>query len=156
MHKTTYQLANSYDGIILEDLNIQGMQQFNSGLSKSVTLEISWDQFVMTLQYKMAWRGKYLIRVDRFFPSSQLCSVCGQKNNDLTLDQREWECPSCHTHHQRDENASKNLKKEGMRLLRSQGILISTVGTTGIYARGDCIRPLLSVATVDDPRITRL
>jgi putative transposase len=156
MHKTTRKLVDSYDAIIIEDLNIQGMQQFNSGLSKSITLDFSWHQFVSTLQYKMAWTGKHLIQVDRFFPSSQLCSVCGQKSNALILRHREWDCPSCHTHHQRDQNASRNLKKEGIRLLRSQGIVIPTVGTTGSHAWRDCVRPRSLEATVNDPRISRL
>ena len=156
IHKITRKLTDSHDAIILEDLNVQGMQKFNSGLSKSITLDFSWYQFISTLKYKTAWAGKHFIRVDRFFPSSQLCSACGQKTNALTLDMREWECPSCHTHHHRDENASKNLKKEGMRLLRSQGIVISTVGTTGSDAWGDCVRPLPSAATDCDPRIARL
>ena len=112
-HKITRALTDSHEAIILEDLNIQGMQQFSSGLSKSVTLDFSWAQFVSTLKYKMAWAGKYLILVNRFFPSSLLCSACGQKTNALALDQREWECPSCHARHQRDENASRNLKKRG-------------------------------------------
>lgn len=156
MHKITRKLTDQHNAIILEDLNIQGMQKFNSGLSKSVTLDFSWYQFVTTLKYKMAWAGKYVMQVDRFFPSSQLCYMCGQKNNALTLDQREWECPSCHTHHQRDENASKNLKKEGMRLLRSQGIVITTVGTTGSHAWGDDVRPRSLEAIVGEPRIHTL
>jgi putative transposase len=132
------------------------MQHFNSGLSKSITLDFSWHQFVSTLKYKMEWAGKHLIQVDRFFPSSQLCSACGQKTNALTLGQREWDCPSCHAHHQRDENAAKNLKKEGTRLLQSQGIVVTTVGTTESHARGDYARPRTLVAAVDEPRISPL
>lgn len=104
----------------------------------------------------MTWKGKYLQLVDRFFPSSQLCSVCDQKTNDLTLDIREWDCPNCHTHHQRDENASKNLKKEGIKLLRSQGIVVNTVGTTGINAWGNDVKPCSLEVIVYEPRIIRL
>jgi putative transposase len=156
MRKTTRALADSHDAIILEDLNIQGMQHFNSGLSKSITLDFSWHQFVSTLKYKMAWAGKHLIQVGRFFPSSQLCSACGQKTNTLTLDQREWDCPFCHAHHQRDENSAKNLKIEGIRLLQSQGIVVTTVGTTGSHAWGDRVRPLSLMAAVHEPRISPL
>ncbi len=125
-HKTTLNLANKYDAVILEDLNIKGMQKFNSGLSKSVTLDFSWHQFKTLLNYKLEWRGKYYQEVDRFFPSSKLCSVCGYKNTDLTLEEREWTCLECGTHHHRDENASMNLKKEGIRLLEEKGIKVIT------------------------------
>ena len=125
-HKTTLKLANTYDAVILEDLNIKGMQQFNSGLSKSVTLDFSWHQFKTLLKYKLEWRGKHYQEVARFFPSSRLCSVCGYKNMDLTLAEREWTCPECGTYHHRDKNASTNLKKEGIRLLEEKGITVIT------------------------------
>ncbi|MBD3214838.1 MAG: transposase, partial [Candidatus Lokiarchaeota archaeon] len=123
-HKTTLQLANTFDAVILEDLNIKGMQQFNSGLSKSVTLDFSRDQFKTSLNYKLEWRGKHYQEVDRFFPSSQLCSVCGYKHENLTLSEREWTCPECGTHHHRDKNAFANIKKEGKRLLKERGITV--------------------------------
>lgn len=126
VHKTTFILAKKYDAVILEDLNIQGMQQFNSGLSKSVSLDFSWHQFKTILKYKLKWRGKYYQEVGRFFPSSKLCSICGYKNKSLELAEREWVCPECSAHHLRDENASINLKKEGIRLLQEKGIIILT------------------------------
>ena len=125
-HKTTLQLAEMYDAVILEDLNIKGMQQFNSGVSKSVTLDFSWHQFKTILKYKLEWRGKHYQEVDRFFPSSKLCSVCRYKNESLTLDEREWTCPECGTHHHRDNNASTNIKIEGIRLLEEKGITVIT------------------------------
>ena len=125
-HKTTVKLANTYDAVILEDLNVKGMQQFNSGISKSVTLDFSWHQFKTILKYKLEWRGKHYKEVGRFFPSSKLCSVCGYKNIDLTLAEREWICPECGTRHHRDKNASINLKKEGIRLLEEKGITVIT------------------------------
>ena len=123
-HKTTLQLADTFDAIILEDLNIKGMQQFNSGVSKSVTLDFSWHQFKTILNYKLEWRGKYYQEVDRFFPSSKLCSICGYKNEELSLSERKWTCPECGTHHHRDKNASTNIKKEGIRLLEERGITV--------------------------------
>ncbi len=125
-HKTTLKLANKYEAVILEDLNVQGMQQFNSGLSKSVTLDFSWHQFKTLLKYKLEWRGKHYQEVDRYFPSSKLCSACGYKNSDLTLAEREWVCPQCTTRHQRDINASTNIKREGIRLLKEKGITVVT------------------------------
>jgi len=126
VHKTTLNLAKKYDAVILEDLNIQAMQQFNSGLSKSVSLDFSWHQFKTILKYKLEWRGKYYQEVGRFFPSSKLCSICGYKNKSLELAEREWVCPECSARHLRDKNASINIKKEGIRLLQEKGIIIIT------------------------------
>ena len=123
-HKIALQLAKDCDAVILEDLNIQGMQQFNSGLSKSITLDFSWNQFKKILEYKFRWHGKRYQEVSRFFPSSKLCSVCGYKNVELQLSDREWICPSCGTLHNRDKNAADNLKKEGIQLLKAKGITI--------------------------------
>lgn len=125
-HKTTLWLAERFDAVILEDLNMKDMQQFNSGLSKSVTLDFSWHQFKIILKYKLEWRGKHYQEVDRFFASSKLCSVCGYKNESLTLGYREWVCPECGTHHHRDKNASTNIKKEGIRLLEERDITVIT------------------------------
>lgn len=123
-HKTALKLANTYDAIILEDLNVKGMQQFNSGLAKSVSLDFSWHQFKNILKYKLEWRGKHYQEVDRFFPSSKLCSVCGYKNENLTLASREWTCTECDMHHHRDKNASTNIKIEGIHLLEEKGIKV--------------------------------
>lgn len=146
-HKLTRKLADNFDSIILENLCIKGMQSFNSGLSKSVTLDFSWYQFTSYLKYKMEWLGKHFIKVDRFFPSSKLCSHCGWKNNDLTLQERTWTCSECGTTHDRDVNASVNLRKEGIEILKEKHITIirnngnTTVGMTGSHAFGDNVRP---------------
>jgi len=142
-HELTRGLTTMFDAVILEDLNIKGMQQFNSGLSKSVTLDFSWHHFTQLLKYKMEWEGKHLIFVDRFYPSSKTCSQCGWINNTLTLADRTWTCAECGTTHDRDINASINLKKEGLRILQEEKhltITTSTVGTTGSHAFGDNVR----------------
>ncbi|MBD3229469.1 MAG: IS200/IS605 family element transposase accessory protein TnpB, partial [Candidatus Lokiarchaeota archaeon] len=77
IHNIAHLLSEHFDCVILEDLNIKGMQKFNSGVSKSVSLDFSWHQFVTILKYKMEQKGKHLILVDRYFPSSKLCSCCG-------------------------------------------------------------------------------
>ncbi len=144
-HKITHSLSKKYHAIILEDLNVQGMQKFNKGLAKSVSLDFSWNHFKMYLEYKCRRERNHLILVDRYFPSSKSCSSCEYKNKVLTLEEREWLCPSCNTLHDRDVNASRNLRKEGIRILKENNITIvnndhNTVGTTGI-AFGDRIRP---------------
>ena len=146
-HKLTRKLADTFDAIILENLNVKGMQRFNSGLSKSVSLDFSWYQFTTYLKYKMEWLGKHFILVDRFFASSKLCSCCGWKNNNLTLKERVWTCLDCGTTHERDENASVNLRNEGIRILKEEKYVTiihddkTTVGTTGSHAFGDDVRP---------------
>jgi len=147
MHKMTHLLSEHFDCVILEDLNIKGMQSFNSGVSKSVSLDFSWYQFVSTLKYKMEEKGKYLILVDRFFPSSKLCSNCGYKNEDLELKDREWTCPNCNAHHERDVNASENIRNEGVKQLEENNITIisnndTAVGTT-VDAFGEDVRLIL-------------
>jgi len=147
-HKLTRELADTYEAIILEDLNIKGMQKFNSGLSKSVTLDFSWHQFTTYLKYKMEWNGHHFVKVNRFFASSQTCSKCGEKANHLTLNDRIWTCEACDTTHDRDVNASLNLLREGMRILREErGITIihddtTTDGTAGSHAFGEDVRPI--------------
>ena len=140
IHKITHLLSESFDCIILEDLNIKGMQQFNSGVSKSVTRDFSWHQFIDILRYKMKQRGNHLILIDRFFPSSKLCSVCGILNNQLKLADRKWVCNSCNTEHDRDVNAAINIRNRGLEFLKEYNIKIiknndATVGTTGITFR---------------------
>jgi len=147
MHKMTHLLSEHYDCVILEDLNIKGMQSFNSGLSKSVSLDFSWYKFVSTLQYKMEQKGKHLVLIDRFFPSSKLCSKCGYKNDDLELGDREWTCPNCNAHHDRDVNASENIRREGIKQLEGNDITIisnndTAVGTT-VNAFGEDVRLML-------------
>jgi putative transposase len=149
-HKITYDLSKSYDAIILEDLNIEGMKRFNKGLAKSVSLDFSWHQFKTYLEYKCRRERNHLILVDRYFASSKLCSCCAYKHKELSLEERGWTCPECHTSHDRDINASINLRKEGIKILKENTITIikskindvsDTVGTTEINAFGDYVRP---------------
>jgi len=146
-HKLTRKLADTFDAIILENLNVKGMQKFNSGLAKSISLDFSWYQFTTYLKYKMEWLGKHFVLVDRFFASSKLCSHCGWKNNNLTLKERVWTCLDCGATHERDENASVNLRVEGIRILKEEKHITiihddkTTVGTTGSDAFGDDVRP---------------
>lgn len=119
MQKKSRQIANVYDCVCIENLDMNGMSQ-SLNFGKSVH-DNAFGSFIEMLSYKLKRQGKYLVEVDKFYPSSQLCSVCGYQNKetrDLSL--REWICPHCGTKHDRDINAAVNLLKEGKRLLLNQ------------------------------------
>jgi len=118
LHHITNQLLDENQVIIIEDLNVKGMMK-NHNLARSIQ-ELSLYRFKEMLRYKADWYGNHIVEIDRFFPSSKLCSNCGHKNNELKLSDREWTCSSCGTKHDRDFNAAKNIKKEGKRILNNK------------------------------------
>ena len=114
LHKLSHRLTheNQVDTIVIEDLSVNNMVK-NHKLAKSIS-DCSWSEFRRQLTYKSDWYGKNLIVINRFEPSSKLCSACGTINHKLTLKDRDWVCESCGTKHDRDVNASINIKHMGL------------------------------------------
>ena len=103
-------LLDNYDFIFIEDLNISAMQRL---WGRKVS-DIAWYQFTTMLNYKAIEQGKFVFKIDRFYPSSKLCNHCGYKNEALNLSDRKWICPVCHSELDRDINAAKNILKKGL------------------------------------------
>ena len=115
LHKLSRKITDENQVVVVENLNIKGMVK-NRKLSKSIS-QSGWGMFLNFLEYKLKHKGGVLVEIDRFFPSSKLCSSCGHKYQDLQLFEREWTCEVCHAKHQRDDNAAKNIRIEGIRML---------------------------------------
>jgi len=120
LHKASHSIISENQTIIIENLNVKGMIK-NPHLAKSIS-DASWYEFSRQLEYKSNWNNRNLIKIDRWFPSSKMCNACGFINEKLTLADRKWICPKCKTVLDRDLNASKNILKQGLKILSGSGV----------------------------------
>ena len=128
LHKISRKIVNESQVIVVENLNIKGMVR-NRKLAKAIS-DVSWGMFVNFLDYKLKEKGGLLVEIDRWFPSSKLCSNCYYQMGEMPLEIREWTCPNCGMKHDRDSNASKNLREEGIRQLLAGGTTVTVGGGT--------------------------
>ena len=137
LHNISKLLIDYYDEIIVENLAVSNMVK-NRRLAKSIS-DAGWSKFVSILEYKSRWYGRTFHKIDRFYPSSKTCSCCGHKldKSEITLATREWTCPSCDTHHDRDLNAAINIVNKGL----SDLYQLSSEECSD-YIRGDLVRPI--------------
>lgn len=120
LHCKAKYLANRYDAVGIEDIHVKTMAKRKKGRHYSYGKSVAdngWNKFTNILAYKLAWQGKELIKIDQWYPSSQICHVCGYKNSETkNLAVRDWICPNCHAHHDRDKNAAINIREEAKRI----------------------------------------
>lgn len=140
LNKLTTELAKAKSVIVIEDLNVKGMQSKKRHLGRSIS-DVSWGEFRRQLEYKTLWYGSRLIEIPRFEPSSKRCSKCGVINQDLELSDRIWICQNCGTTHDRDENASDNIRDYGLKIL-------ATESSSGSNACGESVSPILNKAVL--------
>lgn len=115
LNKASASVVNNFDLIAIEDLAIKNMVK-NHKLARVIS-EASWGTFIRQLEYKSAWYGKELVKVDRWYPSTKACNCCGWINQSLTLKDRQWVCSGCGAKHNRDINAAVNILREGKRII---------------------------------------
>jgi len=119
LHQISSRLVRENQTICFESLAVKNMMK-NHCLAGSIG-DAGWGELIRQVKYKSEWNGRTAVEIDRFFPSSKLCGVCGFINQDLTLKDREWTCPRCQTWHDRDLNAANNILAEGLRILSGCG-----------------------------------
>lgn len=142
LHKASRKLADESQAVVIENLAVANMLK-NHKLAQSIS-DVGWGKFETMLAYKLKRQGKILVKIDRFYPSSKICSHCGHKLEGLGLQVRVWMCPACSTVLDRDLNAAINIREQGIIKLKAEGLSVS--------ARGGCVRHCESSATADETR----
>ncbi|MCU6609532.1 transposase, partial [Klebsiella pneumoniae] len=126
LHKLSHKLTSDSQAVIVENLHVKGMVR-NHNLAKAIS-DAGWGMFVNFLAYKLERKSGKLVEIDRWFPSSKLCSKCFYQVDEMTLEVREWTWPHCKTSHDRDGNAATNIRAEGIRILQADGTAVSADG----------------------------
>lgn len=120
LHKKSHYLTNRYDAVGIEDISVKAIAKHKKGVAPRFGKFVNdngWHMFTNMLDYKLVWQGKQLVRINKWFPSSQLCHVCGYQNKETkNLAVRRWDCPVCGSHHDRDKNAAINIREEARRI----------------------------------------
>ncbi|MGR0185451.1 RNA-guided endonuclease InsQ/TnpB family protein [Azospirillum aestuarii] len=133
LHKLSRRIVNENQVIVVEDLHVKGMMK-NHSLARAIG-DAGWGMFTRFLAYKAERDGKAFVKTNRFYPSSKACSECGVINDRLSLDVRHWTCPHCGARHDRDINAAKNIRDEGLRALAA-GTVAAAGGGNVSHGRG--------------------
>ena len=118
-HQASTKLVRDNQTICFETLSVKNMLK-NHKLAKAIA-DVGWSEFMRQVEYKAAWYGRTVVKIDRWYPSSKTCSACGYVMESMPLDVREWSCPECGTCHDRDSNAAKNICVEGLSMLACGG-----------------------------------
>ncbi len=136
LHKLSRKLTNESKVIVVENLNVKGLVR-NHKLAKAIS-DVGWGMFINFLSYKLEREDKKLVEIDRFFPSSHICPECLTQQPKMDLSVREWTCinNNCNAHHDRDKAASKNIRAEGIRILKADGAAVSASGGSVRQDRG--------------------
>jgi putative transposase len=152
-HKLTIRLIRENQTICVESLAVKQMVQHPT-LSKAIA-DVGWGEILRQLEYKSRWYGRTLVKIDRWYPSSKTCSACGWVLETLDLDEREWTCPACGAHHDRDTNATRNILAEGLRQ-SAAGLAVAAWGggvrpnPDGIQGRHPLMNQELLLATAGE------
>ena len=134
LHKLSRKLVNENQVVVVENLHVKGMVR-NHNLAQAIS-DAGWGTFTNFLAYKLEQKGGKLVEINRWFPSSKLCSHCYHQVDQMPLDIRNWTCPNCGTHHDRDGNAATNIRAEGIRMLQTDGTAVSASGGEVRPAKG--------------------
>lgn len=151
LHKLSRKLTNESKVIVVENLNVKGLVR-NHKLAKAIS-DVGWGMFVNFLSYKLERENKKLVEIDRFFPSSHICPNCLTQQPKMELSIREWTCvnSACNTTHDRDEAAAKNVRAEGIRMLKADGAAVSASGGSVRQDRGRKTKVMQHPAKLETP-----